>query len=140
MRKSLLLALGVALLMTGCASQQSAYGGGSAAGYYLGDCAYEDICGPGLYGTYFYYTPLYPTGPLSPERMKVDLAIAPRVPRVVGTYRIFHEYGGTSGYSSDSGSGYGYGASAGDGSTSVERSAPAPAPGPPAVHTVAPRN
>jgi len=138
MRKSMLPSLAIALLLTGCASQQASTGGGSAAGYYLGDCAYEDICGPGLYGTYFYYTPLYPTGPLSPERMKVDLAIAPRVSRVVGTYRIFHESGGYSGYGSDSGSGYG--ASGGDGSTSVERSAPAPAAGPPAVHTVAPRN
>src|ERR1700738_3847842 len=128
MRKSLLLALGVALLMTGCASQQSAYGGGYGgyAGGYLGDCAYEDICGPGLYGQYFYYTPFYPTGPLSPERFKVDLTAMRRVPRVVGPRGISRASG--SGYSGSSDS---YTSAA---PASVPASVPVPPPPPPAVH------
>ena len=136
MYKSLLLALGVALLMTGCASQQSAYGGGYGgyggyAGGYLGDCAYEDICGPGLYGQYFYYTPFYPTGPLSPERFKVDLTATHRIPRVVGPRGI------------SGGSGSGYSASSDSytsGAASVPASVPVPPPPPPAVHTVGPRS
>src|ERR1700682_3362154 len=106
MRKTLLLALGVALLLTGCASQRSAYGGGYGgygggyAGGYLGDCLYEDICGPGLYGQYLYYKPFYPTGPLSPERFKVDLTAVRRVPRVVGPRGISRDSG--SGYSASS--------------------------------------
>jgi hypothetical protein len=132
MRKSLLLALGVALFMTGCASQQPAYGGGYAAGYYLGDCAYEDICGPGLYGQYFYYTPFYPTGPLSPERIKVDLTATRRIPRVVEPRGISRDSG--SGYSAPSDS---YTSTA---PASAPASVPVPAPPPPAVHTVGPRN
>ena len=134
MRKSLLLALGVALLMTGCASQQSAYGGGYGgyAGGYLGDCAYEDICGPGLYGQYFYYTPFYPTGPLSPERFKVDLTATRRIPRVVEPRGISRDSG--SGYSASSDS---YTSA---GPASAPASVPVPPPPPPAVHTVAPRN
>lgn len=136
MRKSLLLALGIALLMTGCASQQSAYGGGYGgyAGGYLGDCAYEDICGPGLYGQYFYYTPFYPTGPLSPERFKVDLTATRRAPRVVGP-RISRDPG--SGYSGNSASSDSYTSSA---PASVPASVPVPPPAPPAVHTVGPRS
>ena len=134
MRKSLLLALGIALLMTGCASQQSAYGGGYGgyAGGYLGDCVYEDICGPGLYGQYFYYTPFYPTGPLSPERFKVDLTAVHRVPRVVGPRGISRASG--SGYSGSSDS---YTSAA---PASAPASVPVPAPPPPAVHTVGPRS
>ena len=134
MRKSLLLALGVALLMTGCASQQSAYGvgyGGYAGGY-LGDCAYEDICGPGLYGQYFYYTPFYPTGPLSPERFKVDLTATRRIPRVVEPRGISRASG--SGYSGSSDS---YSSAA---PASAPASVPVPPPPPPAVHTVGPRS
>jgi len=131
MRKSILLALAIALLLTGCATQQAGYASGYAGGYYLGDCVYPDICGPGIYGTYFYYTPLFPTGPLSPERLKVDLTASHRVPRVVGPYGGFHDSGH---------SGSGYGSSVSEGSMMIDRSAPAPAPAPPPVHAVAPRS
>jgi len=134
MRKSFLLALGIALLLTGCATQQAGYASGYAGGYYLGDCAFEDICGAGLYGTYFYYTPLYPTGPLSPERMKVDLTASHHAPRVVGPRGGFQVMGSSG--SGPSESGYGPSTS----STSISPAAPVAPPPPPAVHTVAPRN
>ncbi len=133
MRKAALplLAVGVAFLLTGCAHQQATYS--YAGGYYLGDCIYPDICGPGLYGTYFYYTPLFPSGPLSPERMRVDRAAAGRIPRVVGPRGSVQEHGfsGRSGSSSSTSSA----------APAMEvRSAPAPAPAPPPVHTVGPRD
>jgi putative VirB-like lipoprotein len=133
MRKSIFLALGIALLLTGCATQQAAYGGGYAGGYYLGDCAYEDICGPGLYGTYFYYTPFFPAGPLSPERLRVDLTASRRTPRVVGPRGISRDPGGSSDSWISSGS------SGPSAPASVAASVPVPPPPPPAVHTVAPR-
>ena len=131
MRKSILLALAIALLLTGCATQQAGYAGypsSYAGGYYLGDCVYPDLC-----GTHFYYTPLFPTGPLSPERLRVDLTASHRNPRVVGPRGISDDSG--SGYSGSSGSGS-YTSSA---PSSVPASVPVAPPSAPAVHTVAPR-
>ena len=100
MRKSILPALAIALLLTGCATQQggsAAYASSYAGGYYLGDCVYPDLC-----GNSFYYTPLFPTGPLSPERLRVDLTASHRNPRVVGPRGTLQDFG--SGYSGSSGS------------------------------------
>jgi len=133
MRKSVLLALAIALLLTGCATQQAGYASGYAGGYYLGDCVYPDICGPGIYGTYFYYTPLFPTGPLSPERLKVDRVATHRAPRVVGPRGISHDSG--PGWSSSDSS-----SSSSSSTASVPAMAPVAPPAPPAVHTVAPRS
>ncbi len=135
-RKSILLALAIALLLTGCASQQAGYAGyggyasSYAGGYYLGDCVYPDLCGP-----YFYYTPLFPTGPLSPERFRVDLTARHRIPRFVGPRGTSHDPG--SGYSSSSSSS---GLSASSAPASAAPSVPVPPPPPPAVHTVGPRS
>jgi hypothetical protein len=132
-RKSILLALAIALLLTGCASQQAGYAGyggyasSYAGGYYLGDCVYPDLCGP-----YFYYTPLFPTGPLSPERLRVDLTARHRIARVVGPRGISHDFG--SGYSGASG------ASSVSAPAAEARSAPVAPPAPPAVQTVGPRS
>jgi len=133
MRKHILLALAIALLLTGCASQQAGYGGyggyasSYAGGYYLGDCVYPDLC-----GSYFYYTPVFPTGPLSPERFKVDLTATRRIPRVVEPRGISRASG--SGYSGSTDS---YTSAA---PASAPASVPVPPPPPPAVHTVGPRS
>jgi hypothetical protein len=138
-RKSILLALAIALLLTGCASQQAGYVGydeyggyasGYAGGYYLGDCVYPDLC-----GSYFYYTPLFPTGPLSPERLRVDLTARHRIPRFVGPRGSSHDPG--SGYSSLSSSSGSYTSSS---PASAAPSVPLPPPPPPAVQTVGPRS
>ena len=83
--KRILLAAALALGLAGCAHSGAEYGPayGYAGGVFLGDCVYSDICGPGEYGSYFYYYPYFTSGPGSPQRLRVELAPRPANPRTV---------------------------------------------------------
>jgi len=83
--KRILLAVATAMILAGCAHREAqyepAYGyAGGGGGYYLSDCVYPELCGPGFYDGYYYsYFPYSPSGPLVPDRLRVE-----RVPRQSG--------------------------------------------------------